>query len=372
MTTITAPLHQSVIPNTPRTRLSKSARPPPCHHARYVLDDKPSRAAAVNENMECTNCGTKNTSAWRRSADGKSECNACNLFFRKNGRKRPASMRRDTIARRYRLSRCDLCAMETQSGPTNFTQFQKAVSRHRRNGKTPLKVEITQNDAIQSSEPVKSQSNTTQNFFVPHNSFTQPLPTFVPSNIEYNHQNSMVMSYTTERPLFNIVNGEQQPDPSKVEEEICFSRHSQNTIGGLPEDVFGRHILATASNASLNVVKQDAVDEEFDVTDQDSQNHSKETYQNFTEYPVEQSLVKNEMINNEQFENQYNEPYAIIKEENSSDSFLDCSSAVHKPLLDVEPASATASRSTLTGTFDIFKEENHEERDESMLVFRSL
>ncbi|KAK6009594.1 hypothetical protein OSTOST_25468 [Ostertagia ostertagi] len=93
---------------------------------------------------------------------------ACNLFFRKNGRKRPASMRRDTISRRYRLSRCDLCAMEAQGGQTDFAQFQKAVARHRRNGKASAKAHVQQ--ASEAPLPPPLPGNQTKPLLPSHHS----------------------------------------------------------------------------------------------------------------------------------------------------------------------------------------------------------
>ncbi|KAJ1347945.1 hypothetical protein KIN20_003132 [Parelaphostrongylus tenuis] len=145
MATVTAPIRPPPVPSaTPRSNIVGNAQLPPCDHLRYAMKDKPPRRGVVNADIECANCGTKITSAWRRSAEGESECNACNLFFRKNGRKRPAWMRRDTITRRYRLSRCNLCEAHAKRNPTDYRQIQKAATRHCQNDELSSEGAITQ------------------------------------------------------------------------------------------------------------------------------------------------------------------------------------------------------------------------------------
>lgn len=49
----------------------------------------------------CTNCGIKHTTAWRR-LNNDLVCNACGLYYKLHGKRRPEFMRRDTIVFRKR------------------------------------------------------------------------------------------------------------------------------------------------------------------------------------------------------------------------------------------------------------------------------
>ena len=50
----------------------------------------------------CVNCMTIKTCLWRKDEEGKPVCNACGLYYKLHGRKRPASWRRDVTASRKR------------------------------------------------------------------------------------------------------------------------------------------------------------------------------------------------------------------------------------------------------------------------------
>ncbi|VDM54097.1 unnamed protein product [Angiostrongylus costaricensis] len=64
-------------------------------------------AVPCHSNSICANCKTTETTLWRRAKTGEIECNACNLYFRKNNTKRPMSLCKDTIMKRNRKPRAD-------------------------------------------------------------------------------------------------------------------------------------------------------------------------------------------------------------------------------------------------------------------------
>ena len=51
---------------------------------------------------KCVNCFTSQTSLWRRDGEGRPVCNACGLYFKLHGKKRPSSWRRDVTSSRKR------------------------------------------------------------------------------------------------------------------------------------------------------------------------------------------------------------------------------------------------------------------------------
>ncbi|KJH42247.1 GATA zinc finger [Dictyocaulus viviparus] len=65
------------------------------------------QAVPCHSNSICANCKTTETTLWRRAKTGEIECNACNLYFRKNNTKRPMSLCKDTIMKRNRKPRAD-------------------------------------------------------------------------------------------------------------------------------------------------------------------------------------------------------------------------------------------------------------------------
>ncbi|WKY01167.1 hypothetical protein Q1695_015290 [Nippostrongylus brasiliensis] len=348
--------------NATRPKSSKSARPPLCHHARYVLEEKPPRTSNANMNMECSNCGTKNTSAWRRSAEGKSECNACNLFFQKNGRKRPASMRRDTIARRYRLSRCDLCAMEAQGGQANFAQFQKTVARQRRNGKTAKTTPRL--PAAPPTAPPNQPALGQQPFFVAHPEFPQTFSTFIAPNVEYNHQGPVMMSYAADRSMFNVMNVE-HPIGISNEGQLCFA-----TRPAPANEVFGQHLLTpVASVPQVEVIPQNRMEEQMVAPVEELAPLEPKPYVHFgkrpheyDDFPAEQKMVKTEPVSH--FDKQYSE--SLAKEKTNKESYM----AETEPAPPGGDGKMSENRSEIATALNMYEE--HPKEDGSGPVFRSL
>ncbi|KAJ7506118.1 GATA zinc finger-domain-containing protein [Mycena galericulata] len=52
---------------------------------------------AEYDGPECSNCGTRKTSTWRRDKAGAQVCNACGVYERMNGKPRPLALRNDKI-----------------------------------------------------------------------------------------------------------------------------------------------------------------------------------------------------------------------------------------------------------------------------------
>uniref|UniRef100_W6N9L9 Zinc finger domain containing protein n=2 Tax=Haemonchus contortus TaxID=6289 RepID=W6N9L9_HAECO len=110
------PLQQLPAQPTTCVRQPASSDPDPTPTIRKLLQQKKKRIAAVpcHINSVCTTCHTRTTSLWRRNHLGEIECNACNLYFRKNNCKRPVTLRKDEIMKRKRKPRLE----STQSSST--------------------------------------------------------------------------------------------------------------------------------------------------------------------------------------------------------------------------------------------------------------
>ncbi|KHJ77951.1 GATA zinc finger, partial [Oesophagostomum dentatum] len=107
-----------------RPNSSKSCDPTPT--IRKLLQQKKKRMPAVpcHVNSVCTTCKTRTTSLWRRNHLGEIECNACNLYFRKNNCKRPVTLRKDEIMKRKRKPRIDSEHPADGKTTADFNQIQ--------------------------------------------------------------------------------------------------------------------------------------------------------------------------------------------------------------------------------------------------------
>ncbi|KAG8762671.1 hypothetical protein FRC12_008920 [Ceratobasidium sp. 428] len=64
------------------------------------INEVPRRRSPHTGHERCINCDTDKTSLWRKDEDGRTICNACQIYFRVHGRKRPPSMRSSTVKKR--------------------------------------------------------------------------------------------------------------------------------------------------------------------------------------------------------------------------------------------------------------------------------
>ncbi|KAF7375785.1 GATA zinc finger domain-containing protein [Mycena sanguinolenta] len=47
----------------------------------------------IGNGPQCSHCGTRRTSTWRRNKAGEQVCNACGVYYKANGRERPLTMK---------------------------------------------------------------------------------------------------------------------------------------------------------------------------------------------------------------------------------------------------------------------------------------
>ncbi|KAK0171627.1 hypothetical protein PV328_005058 [Microctonus aethiopoides] len=69
--------------------------------------------------IQCANCGTSNTTLWRRNNNGEPVCNACGLYYKLHNVPRPLSMRKDITQQRKRKPK-NHSAMGGLAGPSGI------------------------------------------------------------------------------------------------------------------------------------------------------------------------------------------------------------------------------------------------------------
>lgn len=57
--------------------------------------------------LQCSNCETKITPLWRRSANGAYLCNACGLYYKIHQTERPKELKTENFRNRHRTRRID-------------------------------------------------------------------------------------------------------------------------------------------------------------------------------------------------------------------------------------------------------------------------
>ncbi|KAJ3203055.1 hypothetical protein HDU83_002873 [Entophlyctis luteolus] len=78
-----------------------------------MVSSPPPIARGANASAHCANCGTTETSAWRKDADGRTVCNACGLYKKQRGYDRPAAFpfRKAVVRRRMRAKKMPVAAL---------------------------------------------------------------------------------------------------------------------------------------------------------------------------------------------------------------------------------------------------------------------
>lgn len=87
--------------------------------------------ASRRQGLKCTNCTTETTSLWRRNQAGEPVCNACGLYYKLHGVKRPLTMKKDSIqvSSDYSVFSRHMCAMRTHFHPCGGVKRELFVCR---------------------------------------------------------------------------------------------------------------------------------------------------------------------------------------------------------------------------------------------------
>lgn len=125
-----------------------------------AADSKPSGSATPTSSASssatsdgktvCQNCGTTTTPLWRRDENGQVLCNACGLFLKLHGRKRPISLKTDVIKsrnrsrnppvsiKRLKTSQHGSIHAPQSGGSPSFPALSPRIAAHGSPVKTPL------------------------------------------------------------------------------------------------------------------------------------------------------------------------------------------------------------------------------------------
>ncbi|KAK5984179.1 GATA-type domain-containing protein [Trichostrongylus colubriformis] len=276
--------------------------------------------------------------------------------------------------------------MEAQGRQPDFAQFQKAVARHRRNGRAALKTSAQQSNECPLpstlSENADQAPSEEPSFFVPHPDFPPQFSQFVPPNVEYNSQHAMLVGYTTDRALYDVGNVEHPLNPLG-DGQVRFARHSHSIVRSPDGEVYGSHLLMTPpteSAAPLEVCKQEVLHEEYNASQGEITSHDgNEQYEQFEQAPAQYESLPfdkkasgNDLVDGNDPENHCVNDYKVVKEEDNGNvkaepvnGSLAFTASAPGSLLEVQQESISP-RDSAFDLLDACPE------DDNVLVFRSL